>query len=244
MVIEALWHVFTRRNFRHLFVTPYENQVRLLFDRMKELIFGSPLLKNRVVRSISSPYRIELDNNSMILGFTTGANTGNGGASLRGQRADWVSMDEQDYMNDSDFDNVTALAAERPNIGITCSSTPTGKRSRFWQICTAPKLGYSLHYHPSTHNPNWNEKMEAEFRSQLSETGYQHEVMAEFGTEDAGVFNKLCVDRATQFDNYAYNPLTVLQRNKCERDNSFPKVLMAMPGEAYTPNTFRCMGVK
>lgn len=96
MVIEALWHVFTRRNFRHLFVTPYENQVRLLFDRMKELIFGSPLLKNRVVRSISSPYRIELDNNSMILGFTTGANTGNGGASLRGQRADWVSMDEQD----------------------------------------------------------------------------------------------------------------------------------------------------
>lgn len=147
------------------------------------------------------------------------------------------------YMNDSDFDNVTALAAERPNIGITCSSTPTGKRSRFWQICTDPKLGYSLHYHPSTHNPNWNEKMEAEFRSQLSETGYQHEVMAEFGTEDAGVFNKLCVDRATQFDNYAYNQLTVLQRSKCERDNSFPKVLMAMPGEAYTPNTFRTIGV-
>ena len=38
------------------------------------------------------------------------------------------------YMNDSDFDTVTALCAERDDIGMTCSSTPTGARSRFYQI--------------------------------------------------------------------------------------------------------------
>lgn len=44
-------------------------------------------------------------------------------------------------MNDSDFDTVTALCAERDDIGMTCSSTPTGARSRFYQICTNPRLG-------------------------------------------------------------------------------------------------------
>lgn len=88
MVIEALWRTLTNRNFVHMFVTPYENQIRLLFDRMKELIHNSPLLKPRITRCINSPYRIEFDNGSKIIGFTTGASSGSGGASLRGQRCD------------------------------------------------------------------------------------------------------------------------------------------------------------
>lgn len=96
MVIEALWHVYTHRNFVHMFVTPYENQIRLLFDRMKELINSSPLLKSRMTRCVNNPHRIELDNNSKIIGFTTGASSGSGGASLRGQRCDWISLDEMD----------------------------------------------------------------------------------------------------------------------------------------------------
>lgn len=45
------------------------------------------------------------------------------------------------YMSDADFDTVTALCAERDDIGMTCSSTPTGARSRFYAICTDRKLG-------------------------------------------------------------------------------------------------------
>ena len=56
------------------------------------------------------------------------------------------------------------------------SSTPTGKRSKFYEACTNKKLGYNEHYHPSMHNPNWDEKMEAEFRAQLSGQGYVHEI--------------------------------------------------------------------
>jgi hypothetical protein len=96
MILESLWHVSTRRNFFHMFAVPYENQVRLIFDRLKELIRLSPLIKEHVTRIVSNPYRIEFDNGSRIFGFTTGANSGNGGASLRGQRCDWVSLDEMD----------------------------------------------------------------------------------------------------------------------------------------------------
>ena len=45
------------------------------------------------------------------------------------------------YMADADFDTISALTAERSDIGMAVSSTPTGHRSRFWQLCTNPKLG-------------------------------------------------------------------------------------------------------
>lgn len=147
------------------------------------------------------------------------------------------------YMSDADFDTVTALCAERNDIGMTCSSTPTGARSRFYYICTDKKLGYSLHHHPSTHNPNWSKKMEEEFRAQLSESGYLHEIMAEFGDEEAGVFNKTFVDKAMTYDNYAYNPLTTIQRDRCAIKNEFPTMLIPQPGETYPRNPFRTMGV-
>ena len=37
-------------------------------------------------------------------------------------------MDEIDYMGDLDYSTVAAIAGERADIGMTCSSTPTGAR--------------------------------------------------------------------------------------------------------------------
>lgn len=102
MVVEALWRAFTstsREKFRILCITPYENQVNLLFMRMRELIHNSPLVKNEVVRMKNSPYMIEFSNGATILGFTTGASSGSGAASVRGQRADLILLDELDKLN-------------------------------------------------------------------------------------------------------------------------------------------------
>lgn len=97
MVVEGLWRASTNKSgYRVLYVTPYETQVNLLFMRMKELIAESPLLKSQVVRTKSSPYMIEFANGSTIMGFTTGASSGSGAASVRGQKADWLYLDEID----------------------------------------------------------------------------------------------------------------------------------------------------
>ena len=50
-------------------------------------------------------------------------------------------MDEVDYMGENDFDTVTTIAAERNDIGIFMSSTPTGRRSNFYFACTNKKMG-------------------------------------------------------------------------------------------------------
>ena len=242
MVIEALYHTNTRQEFVAMFVAPYENQIRMIFDRLRALIDASPLVKDKVERSTKNPYAIEFKGGSKILGFTTGASSNSGAASLRGQRADMIICDEMDYMGDSDFENVSMLAAERADISIVCSSTPTGKRGWFWKLCQ-PGSGYSEHYHPSMHNPNWNDAMEAEFRSEMTELGYIHEIIADFGPQDTGVFNKDCVDKAREIDNFTYSPLTQIQeftRQKEGRD--IPKNI-APVGNRVPQNIFRTMAV-
>ena len=239
MVVEMLHMAFTHRNFRILMAAPFENQIRNMFTRLNELIKESPLLKAEIVRSTKNPYVIEFKNGSMILGFTAGDDA----ASIRGQRADWIFIDEIDFMSEYCFEVIAAIAIERAEIGITVSSTPLGKRSHFYRMCTDPNMGYSQHYHPSTHNPNWGPAMEAELRAQLTEQGYVHEVLAEFGTQEAGVFPKDKLDKAITFEYYAYNELTYEQRIKCERENAWPDMVMYDRSNPAPYNPFRTMGV-
>jgi intein/homing endonuclease len=243
MCVEALYQTNTNKEFVFVFVAPYENQIRLIFTRLMELINGSPLVKARLVGSTKNPYIITFLNNSRIVGFTTGASSNSGGASIRGQRANMIACDEMDYLGDGDFENISMLAAERPDIRIVTSSTPTGRRGEFWKICTNKNIGYVEHYHPSTHNPNWSDQMEAEFRAELTELGYIHEVLADFGPQDTGVFNKEDIDKARQFDNYAYNELTRAQLIRLERTGDEPPIMYEPVAGKFKRNIFRTMGV-
>lgn len=146
-------------------------------------------------------------------------------------------------MGEDDFDTVTTIAAERSDIGITMSSTPTGKRSQFYKACMDKKMGYTEHFHPSTHNPNWCDAMEAEFRAQLSEQGYVHEILAEFGTQDTGVFDKVKLDRAMKIECYAYNPLDYYQERRLKESNTNVSMLLYDKAHKAPPNPFRTMGV-
>lgn len=82
MVLDMLHKVSTKKNYRCLTVTPYENQVRLQFQRLRELIDASPLIKKEVITMTKNPYQIVFKNNSAIFGFTTGSGSGNAGASM------------------------------------------------------------------------------------------------------------------------------------------------------------------
>ena len=211
--------------------------------RLRELIDASPALKGEVIKVTQNPFQIVWRNGSAIMGFTTGASSGSGGASIRGQKADYIFMDEVDYMHENDFDTVTTIAAERGDIGVFMSSTPTGKRGKFYEACINKKMGYTEHWHPSTHNPNWDDRMEAEFRAQLSDQGYVHEIMAEFGTQDAGVFDKDRLDEACQEEFYTYSQLSPIQLDKIEKLGVKPNNYNYPSGKRAPGNPFRTMGV-
>lgn len=149
------------------------------------------------------------------------------------------------YMQDADFDSILMLAGERPDIGVFLSSTPTGARKRFWQCCTDPKMHFKEFHFPSMCNPDWGPEMEEEFRAQLSEAGYTHEVLAEFGEQETGVFNKDRLDEATRYFYYTYDKLTMSQQRKIE-ENDIKVADYVVPygySGVYRPNIFRTMGI-
>lgn len=144
-------------------------------------------------------------------------------------------------MQDADFDTVMTIAAERSDIGVFMSSTPTGARAKFYECCTNPDMGFTEHHYPSMANPDWGDEMEAQFRAQLSEQGYVHEVLAEFGTQDTGVFDKAKVDAATQYELYNYAPLTA-EQNRRVRETGLRPISYIYEDKA-PANPFRTMGV-
>lgn len=155
----------------------------------------------------------------------------------------WIYIDELDFMSEYCFEVISAIAIERPEIGITVSSTPLGKRSHFYKMCTDRNLGYSEHYHPSTHNPSWGPEMEASLRASLTAEGYVHEVLAEFGTQERGVFPKDKLDEARTFEDYAYNELTYGQKIECERTGKVPVMYNHSIDNKPPATPFRTVGV-
>ena len=88
--------------------------------------------------------------------------------------------------------------------------------------------------------------MEGEFRAQLTEQAYVHEIEAEFGTQDTGVFPKNKLDLSITYENYAYNDLLYDQIKKVERENikyTMYKYSESNPCPRH-PFGFRTMGVK
>ena len=87
--------------------------------------------------------------------------------------------------------------------------------------------------------------MEEEFRAQWSEAGYTHEILAEFGEQETGVFDKDKLDEAMTFCTYAYDKLTLSQRRNVENNNiivddyTVPKDFHGI----YRQNYLRTMGI-
>jgi intein/homing endonuclease len=228
MTAHMLWVAFTcnggtelKKGATCLVATPYDTQAREIFDQLNNFISGNPVLEASVESIRRSPYEIVFKNKSRIKLYTAGTRSGTEGGSLRGQKASWLYMDEVDYLGDKDFEAIYAITLEAPKrIGVMVASTPTGRRGKFYQICTQQKLnqkvekyedrnffdmntydrgtatGWQEFYFPTMVNPEWSPEMEAELRGLYTEVAYEHEVMAEFGTEMVGVFNKDYIDEA------------------------------------------------
>lgn len=232
MILHMIFYAFTHPNSKQLVVGPLRIQVDTIFDELRKFIKGNPLLQLSVVRDVKTPQRIEFGNGAIILGLSAGTSSGSGAKNVRGQGADWIYLDETDYLSDADLNSIMGMQLEDVgNIGVWCSSTPTGARKLFWKWCTnASKSwriidreayfkakkpedaeeviirengnGWHEYHYPSWVSPRWSSEMEAEMRAMFSAQGYIHEVEAQFGDETTGVFNKKKIDES-KFD-YTY----------------------------------------
>ena len=101
MAAHMLWVAFTGNGGKItqggatcVVATPYDSQAKLIYDQLKTFIEENEVLRNSVKSSTKNPYYIEFHNKSVIKLFTAGTKSGSGGASLRGQRADYLYLDK------------------------------------------------------------------------------------------------------------------------------------------------------
>lgn len=223
LIVDAIWRAYTNgqvvdedgatRPFVCLIITPFEDQVGTIFDRIRELIRNSPAVSASVERDTKNPQLIQFKNGSQIKGFTAGTKSGSEAGKIRGQRADYIYLDEADYLSEADVNTVVAIALEDPGrIGIWASSTPSGRRQHFyrWHLNASlpddhPEKHWTEWHLPSYVNPKWGPEMEAEFRNIFTtDVAYIREVLADWGEEAAGVYSPPLVEAAKR--EYRYNP--------------------------------------
>ncbi len=203
MVMEAIHFAVTNPNKKVLMSAPYDSQVTSFFKEVRRLIYKSPFVSSMVVRDVKSPNNIVFSNGSDILGHTSGTRSGASGDSMRGLDAHMVILDEVDRMTRDDINSIMPIIYTDPlNRYLRTASTPTGKRSFFYEWCH-DKENWSEHHYPSSINPEWQKvdpetgkTVEEMLRGELTEQAWIFEVIADFGQETAGVFNKDFIDRA------------------------------------------------
>lgn len=217
LAVKILYLMYTKPfkgesdSYKVLIICPYERQVNLIFDRLRELISKSPLIKDSILRDIHNPQRIEFTNGSICEGVPAGVRTGAKADQVRGKDADFIALDEADFLDEGSIESIMAIFASHKDCLLWASSTITGNRSFFYDWCTNKKLGFKEFRFPASVSPNWTEETELFYRQTYSEAAYKREFDVEFSEADDGVFLNKYIDKSL-FD-YGYNQCSRVANN-------------------------------
>lgn len=209
MQMHILYEQFTNESFRILVAGPRQNHVAEIFERLNDFISNSQILQDSVVRQSntfgkfykSNPFELRFKNGSIVKGFTTGQDAN--AVSIRGQSADFIVLDELDYMLPSQVDSIIAILNTNKNSRLIQQSTPSGRRDHFYKWCNQPHFK-EVHFKYQDLEI-YDERQDKEYRNAMSADRYQREVLAEFISQESGVYRNELID--AQLDEYEFDGL-------------------------------------
>jgi len=198
MAVSLLWYSYVTNNGRSLVVTPMKAQASLIYDECLRLAKQGQIVESSIIRHVTSPNpTIEFSNGSTIRFFTSGMKSAGKADVTRGQEAHLIILDELDYMGEDDMDALLAMLQKtdenQPEKRLMAASTPSGRRAKLWEWDMSPR--FSSFWYPSYVNPYWNIEQEEYFRDMYTETGYRHEIEADWGEDADGVYPRKYVDK-------------------------------------------------
>jgi hypothetical protein len=168
--------------------TPYLSQIELIFGILDSMLHRNPDLLASRVRYVKTPFHVmKFSNGAEIQGFTTGTQSKQEAGTVRGQAADMILLDEVDIMDSNDITrSIRPIQITSPHVRLMVSSTPTGKREWFYNICeNAPR--FKEFYFPSTIIPHWDQVKE-EAEAEGTHEYFLQEYMAVFTVQITGVY--------------------------------------------------------
>lgn len=192
LAVLALYHALTQRNCRVLLVCPYASQVKAIFTVIRNFIRANPWIEGERTRDREAPQqRLEFTNGAYIAGFTSGARQKSGAASIRGQGADVLLLDEAHYFDIGDWEAITPIMDGDPNHPapfVYMASTPASQRGYYYEACKELKDLWDEIHVPVTENPDVPPEKAAQIRRSVDLLTWLKEWMAEFPDIGEGVF--------------------------------------------------------
>ncbi|MFA7628810.1 MAG: terminase family protein [Candidatus Dojkabacteria bacterium] len=209
----SIYKAATHFNYPIVFASGGKSQVDLFFDTILKLIKGTKLEKS--IHTTKQPhYKLTFSNGSTIAGFVAGVGTNGSQADrIRGQSARLLVIDEMDLIPESALSEAIMPIANTINVEtgepaeFISSSTPKGKRGRFYQYCTNASTkvhfdrkekkilrkkskpeddnGWVEYFFPSEINPFWTSIEQMQKEGKPIETSMEYRARIECGYEGA-----------------------------------------------------------
>jgi hypothetical protein len=193
LIIEAINYGVMHPGSNVLIIGPFQNLIDELFDRMDKILGSDKsIFSGQYSRSRRPFNKIELNNGSIIKGFTTGTD----GDSIRGQSADIVFFDEAAYIPPAAFRAIMAFLIDKPGVRMMATSTPSAIETNFKKWCNEDDEWKDFHY-PSTILPYFKD-IEKTLRNTYTGDDYGLEVEAEFIEGSAKVFKNDDIEASLQ----------------------------------------------
>lgn len=211
-----LWLCFTNgktldpkriKPYKVLIMAPLETHLNDIYQTMLDLIGLSKDFRESLVgKPTKSATELTFKNRAKIKFLTAGTKSGMAAMGIRGKEGDLIWIDEADYCTDDDMTSALAILSQSDKIRFIITSTPSGKRGMYYQICTDPiPRGFqSFHYNCWQAIPDYEEARDRQMRALLGPVRYEHEQLAEFGSESFSVFKKDKIDAARERDIHWY----------------------------------------
>lgn len=188
-----------------MIVTPYQAQLTNFFEEMEKLVKRNVELRQEITTGtgdnlyIKTPtFKMELKNGAVLQGFVSGLGVkedGSGGGTMRGQSAHVIYLDEMDMIPEDILDKViNPILATTPETALIATSTPIGKRAKFYNWCVK-RPDFKEDYYPSTVLSHWNQ-IKDEIESESTKESFNAEYMAEFIEGSYGVFKPSWIQNA------------------------------------------------
>ena len=205
-----LHKMLTTEKYYVLVVAPYDAQAEEIYVKAKQILNNLNEPYDEIVESAkeSPNYQIKLRNGSRLRCFTAGSS---GAAQVRGQPANLIYIDEVDYLGQKDFNSILAILLDKPDTELWVTSTPDGEKQLYR---LSQDKAYKEFHFPSFVLPHYNDDIDNDLRSQSDDMGYVQEVMAEFGTSRAGVFQKYFIDLCSKLSINNTDQISVLANRR------------------------------
>lgn len=197
LAVKALHRMFMNGGVRILMLAPAETQVKEFDEILQSLIYGFKEDFSQPGAFLSESrkkpyYEQNYSNGSRFRGLIAA----NEGKTVRGQAADIIILDEIDYISPDALAAVVAIMLDNPNVELWVASTPAGKKELYKYEETGT---YKIWHFPSFVIPHYSDSLDKEMRSKYGDgLNYIHEVLAEYGESEQGVFQSYFIDQCRE----------------------------------------------